>query len=182
MSKKTVIIIGLAIVLACAGYSIYRLMAVRQHGASSEKSVAVDAKNATYIVEGENVTLTGGRAEEIIPGSASKIITQYFGNEAKADFNGDGKDDVAFILTQDGGGSGTFFYVAVALSKGSGTIGTNAIFLGDRIAPQTTEFRNGEIIVNYADRRPGDSMTTRPSVGVSRYFKVIDGKLVEVQK
>lgn len=143
----------------------------------------VDARNATYIIEGKEFTLVNGKSEkEIAPGSASKIITQYFGNEVKADFNGDGIEDVAVLLTQDSGGSGTFYYVAVALGLKDGYKGTNAIFLGDRIAPQTTEFQNGEIIVNYADRKPGEPMVAIPSVGVSKYVKVSDGSLAEVQK
>ena len=148
-----------------------------------EQKIVVDPRNATYIIEGKEFTLVNGKSEkEIAPGSASKIITQYFGNDVKADFNGDGIEDVAFLLTQDSGGSGKFYYVAVALSLKDGYKGTNAILLGDRIAPQTTEFKNGEIVVNYADRKLDESMATIPSVGVTKYFKVSDGKLVEVQK
>lgn len=175
MSKKIILIIIAIIVLVGASYLIYQ--------PASKPNLAVDARNAAYIIEGEEVTLVNGRAEkEIVPGSATKIITQYFGNEARADFNGDGAEDVVFLLTQNSGGSGTFYYVAVALSLKNGYKGTNAILLGDRIAPQTTEFRNEEIIVNYADRNPGEPMTTRPSLGVSRYFKVSSGQLVEVPK
>lgn len=108
--------------------------------------------------------------------------TQYFGNETRADFNGDGFEDIAFLLTQDGGGSGTFSYVVVALATKSGYQGTNGILLGDRIAPQTTKFQNGEIIVNYADRKIDEPMTATPSVGVSRYFTISDNKLIEIKK
>jgi hypothetical protein len=51
-------------------------------------------------------------------------------------------------------------------------------FSGDRIAPQTTEYHGfsglpgGYIIVNYADRNPGEAMTTRPSVGKSVWLKL----------
>jgi hypothetical protein len=47
------------------------------------------------------------------------------------------------------------------------------------VAPQTSQVRDGELVVNYADRRPGEPMTTQPSIGVSKYLKVADGKLVE---
>ena len=141
-----------------------------------------DAKNATYIIDGKGVALVSGRAEEAISGSVSKIVTQYFGNEVRADFNGDGLQDVAFLLTQNSGGTGTFYYVAVLLSSKNGYMGTNAILLGDRIAPQTTNFTNGEIVVNYADRKPNEPMAVTPSVGVSKYFGIIAGKLVEIKK
>lgn len=142
-----------------------------------------DYKNIFYEIDGQSIMLKNGKAEvEITPGSASKSITQYFGNEVKADLNGDGTEDVAFLLTQDNGGSGTFFYVAAALKTEDGYGGTNAVFLGDRIAPQTTEFRDGEVIVNYAERKPGEPMTARPSIGVSKYLKISGDRLVEVAK
>ncbi len=104
--------------------------------------------------------------------------TRYFGNEVKGDFNGDGQEDSAYLFTQDGGGSGTFYYVTVKLANGQEL---NAILLGDRIAPQTTEYRDGKIIVNYADRKPNEPMTTRPSVGVSKYLEVVNNQLVEIK-
>lgn len=141
-----------------------------------------DYKNATYLIEGQFVTLTDGFFEtEITPGSASKITTRFFGNEAFADLNGDGKEDVAFLVTQNSGGSGTFFYVVAALQNDTGYQGTNAILLGDRISPQTTNIQNGTIIVNYADRNPGESFDTLPSLGISKFLQVTKNILVEIQ-
>lgn len=173
--SKIVLIIAVIIIIGGAGYLIYQ--------SATEQKPAADVRNTAYLIENEEVVLVNGRAEkEIVPGSASKIITQYFGNEVRADFNNDGTEDVVFLLTQNSGGSGTFFYVAAALNSKYGYKGTNAILLGDRIAPQTTEFREGEIIVNYADRKPGEPMTTNPSTGVSKYLKITDGRLTEIQK
>jgi len=140
-------------------------------------------KDATYIIENQPVALKNGYSEvEIVPGSASKQITRYFGNDAVGDLNGDDKDDVAFYLTQESGGSGTFYYVAVALKKEKGYQGINAVFVGDRIAPQNLEIRDGELIVNYAEREKGEPISASPSIGVSKYFKVIDNILTEINK
>lgn len=138
-------------------------------------------QNATYMIEGQPVTLVDGYAESApAPGSASKTVTQYLGNDAKGDLNGDGISDLAFLVTQTGGGSGTFYYAVAALQAGDGSYhGTNAILLGDRVAPQTTVIQNGEIIVNYADRAAGEPMTAQPSAGVSKYLKVQGGTLIE---
>lgn len=142
-----------------------------------------DPRNIAYTIDGNEVLLRNGVAEEeIAPGTSSKIITRYFGNEVRADMNHDGSEDMAFLLTQDGGGSGIFYYVVVALGSEQGYHGTNAILIGDRIAPQTTEYRAGEIIVNYADRASGEPMSTRPSLGVSRYFVITNGELIETKK
>jgi hypothetical protein len=141
--------------------------------------VSISYKDATYIIEGNPVTLVNGNAErEVATGSASKIVTTYFGNEAVGDLDGDGKDDIAFLLTQNTGGTGIFYYVAVGLKTDTGYQGTNAVLLGDRIAPQTTEIRDGQITVNYAERAEGEPMTTQPSVGVSKYLKVSGMELV----
>lgn len=145
-------------------------------------------KNAEYIIDGNHVRLENGRAQtEAAPGSAVKIITQYFGNDLKIDLNGDGEKDVVFLLTQNTGGSGTYYYVVAALRNSKqnikqnnesdgkskeGWIGSESYFLGDRIAPQTIDDggnRGGGniIIVNYADRATGESFAVQPSVGKS---------------
>lgn len=126
-------------------------------------------KDATYILDGLPVKLSNGRAEtQAAPGSASKIITTYFGNELVRDINGDGKDDVVFLLTQSTGGSGLFYYVVAAIATNEGYRGSHGILIGDRIAPQTTEKGKGNItVVNYAVRAPGQNFTVSPSVGKS---------------
>lgn len=129
----------------------------------------------SFSVQGEPIMLIDGKSEkESAPGSATKIITSYFGNEVKRDFNGDGKEDTAFLVTQSTGGSGTFFYLAT-------TLGGEAMLLGDRISPQTTEFQDGKIVVNYAERKVGEPMTATPTMGVSKYFELKNGNLVEIK-
>ena len=131
-----------------------------------------DYKNTTYSVAGKEIRLVNGISEtEAAPGSASKIITQYFGNEAALDLNGDGKKDVVFLLTQTTGGSGLFYYVVAGLTTPRGYIGSKGILLGDRITPQTTNISKGNIVVvNYADRKPGESFGVPTSVGKSLYL------------
>ena len=142
-------------------------------------ATALGYENTSYMIDGTTVTLTDGLSVmPTAPGSASMTTTKYFGNLATGDLNGDGTDDVAFLLTQDTGGSGTFYYIVSALKIGDAYTGTNAIFLGDRIAPQTTEIRGGKIIVNYADRKKGEPMTASPSLGVSKYLTVQNGILI----
>lgn len=182
MSKKLILaVIVAAVIFGGAGYFVYRLKIEKPSVAAPEQKSIPDARNAVYMIEGKEISLASGKAEkEAAPGSASKIITQYFGNEVRADLNNDGIEDAAFLLIQDNGGSGTFYYVAAILSAGKAYKGTNAILLGDRIAPQTTEFKNGQIIVNYADRKPGEPMTAAPHTGISRYFWIKNGILEEI--
>jgi hypothetical protein len=144
-----------------------------------------DPRNATYTINGQPVTLVNGVAEQpAAPGSAEKIVTQYFGNAVEVDLNSDGKLDSGFLLTQTTGGTGVFFYAAAAIQNPAGSYqGTNAILLGDRIAPQSTNVdpnNPAQFIVNYADRAPGEPMSAQPTQGVSKTFKLDNGTLVEV--
>lgn len=137
-----------------------------------------DYKDGAYLIEGQRVKLENGVAiTEATPGSASKIITRYFGNELKTDLNGDGREDVAFLLTQERGGSGTFFYAVAALNTDKGYVGSDGYFLGDRIAPQSTnESQNPRhryvVVFNYAVRPSGVPMTAQASLGKSVYLKL----------
>ena len=152
------------------------------YGERQETAVA-DYRDAEYMIQGERVRLTGGISEkETVPGSASKTITRYFGNEVRHDLDDDGREDVVFLLTQETGGSGIFYYVVAALNTERGYVGSEAFLLGDRIAPQTTHMdegitsrgtnRQNVIVVNYAVRLPGEPFTVRPSLGKSIWLKL----------
>ena len=107
-------------------------------------------KNGTYLIDNQQVNAT------------------YFGNEVVHDFNNDGRQDKAYLITYDPGGSGTFYYVVVTLDTPAGLVNSEPYFLGDRIAPQTTELggvNKDILIVNFADRKLSDSFAVPPSVG-----------------
>lgn len=178
--NKTLVGIFAAAVIAGLGWLVFRAPVPDAESGAGERvaSSASDHKNATYMIEGNPVKLANGVAEApTAPGAASVVTTRYFGNELKADLNGDGREDVAFILTQDAGGSGTFYYAVAALNTPDGYVGSDGYLLGDRIAPQATNMsmdaKHKDVLVfNYADRMPGEPMSTRPSVGKSAYLKL----------
>lgn len=140
--------------------------------------LGTDHLNAEYVIEGERVRLENGLAETEIPqGSAARVVTRYFGNELFVDLNDNGREDVVFLLTQETGGSGTFYYAVAALNTEDGYIGSDGYLLGDRIAPQSVEMSHNPrhvnvVVVNYADRTPGEPLTAAPTVGRSAYLKL----------
>ncbi len=140
----------------------------------STPAAPADHKNIEYSISGQRIRLVDGVADApAAPGSAARIVTRYFGNEARGDLNGDGREDLAFLLTQEPGGTGTFFYAVAALDLPSGLAGSQATLIGDRIAPQATQVRDDAIIVvTYADRAPGEPFTTPPSVGKTLWLKL----------
>ena len=134
-----------------------------------QTAVAVtDYKNAEFVIEGQRLKLVDGVAETS-SGSAGRTITRYFGNELKTDLNNDGRDDVVFLLTQERGGSGTFYYAVAALNTASGYLGSDGYLLGDRIAPEapvvSSNPRHKNVIeFNFRSRRPDEPMTALPSI------------------
>lgn len=135
-----------------------------------------DYKNIEYKINGEKIKLENGIAETKTDKN-QKIITRYFGNDLKTDLNGDGREDVVFLITQEKPTSEILFYVVGALNTENGFIGTDGYFLGDRIAPQNINNSQNPrhkyvIVANYTDRKPDEKIDTPPSVGKSVYLKL----------
>ena len=132
-----------------------------------------DPRNATYRIESKEIPLVDGQFEtRPAPGSATKEKTRVFGEPEFGDLDGDGIEDAAIVLVHDPGGSGMFYYLAAALQRNGMYLGTNAVLLGDRVAPRTISIRNGVIAANYADRRAEEPMAASPSVAKSMYLTV----------
>lgn len=149
-------------------------------GDSEVEAGAEEPESATYTISEKAVTLVNGRAQiNIALGSAVQESVAMFGAPKEVDLDGDGDQDAVFFLTTDAGGSGTFYYVAAAINKEGRYFGTNAMFLGNRIAPQTIDFLEGRAVANYADHKPGEPFTTRPSVEKSVWIH-FDAKNMEI--
>lgn len=155
---------------------------VAYYGSTKFSTLSKEYRKITFTIEGSDVQLVNGmHSVPIAADSSVRIVTRYFGNEAFGDLDHDGVDDAAFLVTQSGGGSGTFYYVVAALKGPNGYSGTNAVFLGDRIAPQPSQIQEGVLFVHYGDRSPNEAMTAVPSIGVSRSFHVEAGILSEIR-
>ena len=74
--------------------------------------------NAAYLIENDWIQLENGHTErEAAPGSASKIKITLTGETLYSDLNYDKEKDAVLFLSYQGGGSGTFFYLAAALHE-----------------------------------------------------------------
>jgi hypothetical protein len=142
----------------------------------------VSPLDATYNIEDVGVTLTNGSASlPAAPGSATTVDTKVFGQPVMGDLDGDGDNDAAVLLQQDPGGTGMFYYLAAAINTGNGYRGTNALFLGDRIAPQDISIGNGIVVANYADRGPNEPFSVKPSIGKSLYGQILKNQLTQIE-
>ena len=122
--------------------------------------------------------LRDGKHDELAaPASASHRTTELWGEPVAADLDGDGDQDAIVILATEQGGSGTFYFVGAAELDGGAYTGSTAVLLGDRIAPERVTFADGVVTVDYAERRPGEPMSTPPSVASSKRFVYRNGVL-----
>jgi hypothetical protein len=165
-----------AAVLACCSASGCSILPIGTVPAADV--AAADPLNAAYVVDDQVLRLRAGRHEaQAAPDSAAMRTTTVFGKPTFGDLDDDGRPDAALLLVQQSGGSGSFFSVAAALNRSDGYHGTNAVLLGDRIAPQGVAIRHGVVMANYADRRADEPMAARPSIGKTAYLTVINGQL-----
>jgi len=145
-------------------------------------SASSSPADASYLFDNNWIRLENGRAGwQAAPGSATKIRIALFGETVLNDLNNDGNDDAVIFLTYQGGGSGTFFYLAAALQENGKYRGTNTIWLGDRIGPPAARVQNGLVIVEYLDRNQNEPMTVAPSLLQKRYFILVDSLLQEIK-
>ncbi len=142
---------------------------------SCELKTAIEA---VYNIDGVDYKMSGGVGYS----GETKNTATIFGIPENIDINNDGIKDYAMLITVSGSGSGTFFYIAGAVVDKDGKLNTtNTIFLGDRIAPQNINMKDNKIVVNYADRKEGEPMSARPSIGISKYFEVAGNILKEIK-
>lgn len=175
MHKNIVVVVGLVVCLALTGGWVYLS---KSSAGTPSSGIEIpfsrsDPRDISYTIEGESFTLVKGFAEkELFPGSASKSVVAIFGQPVLGDIDGDGDHDALVLLENDRGGSGTFYYVALALNIDGVYTSTETTFLGDRVAPQTVSIEGDTVVVHYADRAPGEPFTVAPSIQKSLYLKV----------
>ena len=96
------------------------------------------------------------------------------------DINGDDMLDAVALLVAEPGGSGTFYYLTLALGYEEGTLPVDTVFLGDRIMAGNPEIDNGEITLTYWTRPEEAPMSEEPSVQINARYKLEEQHLVEI--
>jgi len=142
------------------------------------KSITVAATLILIVVATGTEQVIGSKINVIVPDNtfqqtasvitalakpASSTIAQnqeeYFGGlEANGDLNADNTSDVAFIIPRTDPQLGSVYYLAAAIATSTGHIGTNLLFLGDKVKPNAIAINNGIIEIDYTK---GTSTTTK---------------------
>ncbi len=170
-------IILLLIVLAALGIFFWGRSGdvnVEQKNEPTENtSFKPDPANASFKFDDETITLSSGKTAS--DGEEFSILDE----PTYGDINNDNKEDSVVLLTRSGGGSGIFVYVAAYVSGPVSYKGTNAIFIGDRIAPENVSIKNGVITIFYLDRGPDEAFAAEPTIKSSLELGYKNGELVE---
>ena len=140
-------------------------------------------KNAEYHSEwpaGGVAQLTDGEyEEEIVPGSASKLVIMIYPDMyAFGDLNGDGVDDAAVVLATSGGGSGTFISLEAVLNDQGAPQNVASAELGDRARIESVAIESGEITVELVTHGPDDPMCC-PTLEATHKYKLQGDTLVQ---
>lgn len=165
----------LIIIILAAGFLYFKKHNVSAPAPSLNNNLSTtekDPSNGTFSIDDEKFTLSNGKAE------SENGTVELLEEKAAGDINKDGKDDNVLLLAQSGGGSGVFIYIAAYISGPVSYKGTNAIFIGDRISPESVAVSNGVITLKYLDREPDESFASEPTVPKTLQF-VLQGGILE---
>jgi hypothetical protein len=165
-----VLVIGAIAVVALAGF--IRFNSANRADVLSDPGLSTEVTNLVVTIGDRTFRMANGfAAHQAVPGSATQDTVRVIGEPALGDVNRDGHRDAALLIANDPGGSGTFYYAALAVNEAGSYRATNALLVGDRIAPLTVDFLDGRFVYNYLDRRSGEPMTTPPSVVKSLWIR-----------
>jgi hypothetical protein len=169
-----IIIIGALVVLYMVNRNSGAVVKSPTDTTSGVQTSKPNPANATFVLDDEEITLSNGK--KITENDETNLLDL----SAYGDINGDKKEDTAVLVTRSGGGSGLFIYVAAYVSNATSYKGTNGIYLGDRIVPESILINSsGVITVNYLDRSLDEPFAAEPTIAKSKQFVFKSGELVE---
>jgi hypothetical protein len=133
-------------------------------------------RNATYFTPfySRTVQLVNGSYSE--GSGATAFSVQMLNVYGFGDLNGDGKDDAAVILVENGGGSGSFESVIVVTNQGGAPHQAGQAQLGDRVLVNSVDISSGVIHLDMVVQGPSDPLCC-PSLPQKQNFWLIGNKL-----
>jgi len=139
-----------------------------------------DPSNATFTFVDGPITLSNGVIDRsVVPDSSVMEEISLLDDTAYGDINNDKKIDAVTLLARFGGGSGTFIYAGAFVSGPVNYKGSNVIFIGDRINPQSVSISDGIVTIKYLDRNPDQAFSEEPTIQKTMELIYSDGELKE---
>jgi hypothetical protein len=132
-------------------------------------------KNATYMLPfyGNTVTLTNGGYQE---GSGAEITSVTMTESiAFGDLNGDGLEDAAVILVENGGGTGQFKSVVAMINQGGVPVQAGVAQLGDRVQVNSLAIQAGRVMLDMLVQGPNDPLCCPTQPVTQSYQLFVNG-------
>lgn len=163
---KRIILLIFVLFILVGGYFASNYQPAGTASTPAETKPVYDTKNISFTIDGETISLVDGvSSAPLMAGSETLRTVNYIGDALSHDIDGDGDLDAVFLVSENSGGSGTFYYAVGAINEPTGYVATEALIVGDRISPQSVAAGEGSLVlVNYKDRNFDDPMTVEPAV------------------
>lgn len=118
------------------------------------------------------VQLTDGKYQQGTAGEPDYVSVNLTDFVASGDLNGDGMDEIAALIGENYGGSGTFVFLAVySVVDGKLTFQTSTL-VDDRPALNALSIENGEVLVDAATRDADDPFCC-PTLRTNRHYRLL---------
>jgi hypothetical protein len=187
LRSLTIILLGSILFAACGSVTtpaptalppipIPNTPAPTQVPALTEQSL----QNGTYAlpVYSKTVTLSDGKYEG---GSGADYLAAVLQPEiAFGDVNGDGAEDAAVLIGENGGGSGVFVSLFVILNQNGQPFQAGTALVDDRPIINSLAIQDGKIVLDAVIHQAEDSMVS-PTFAVLETYQLTQGGLTLMQ-
>lgn len=150
--------------------------------ATAVSTISVDVlKNLTYQLDDFQIqaAFQDGSYSGVGQDGQSQLRGQLMEPFAFGDLNGDGLEDAVVILTLNGGGTGTFFYLVALLNQGGVPVQAAVASVGDRQVVNSLQIAEGKITLDFLTQGPNDGMCC-PSQHKLRSY-VLDNNTLRIE-
>lgn len=122
------------------------------------------------------VQLTDGKFEQGTPGGADFISVFVTDFVARGDLNGDDEDEIAVLVTENYGGTGTFVFLAVYDDVDGALVFQTSKLVDDRPQLNALFIEDNEIFLEAITHGFEDPMCC-PTLKTTQHFRFVDGQL-----
>ena len=144
----------------------------------SGSALTLDAlRNATYFGPFYQRTVTLMDGSDFINTDTDKYSVTILDVYALGDLNGDGLDDAAVILAENGGGSGIFESVVTVFDETGVPVQAGHTALGDRVLVNSVKIEAGAVVLDVVVQGPNDPMCC-PTLPTMQTYRLVSGQLV----